>query len=131
MAEVDIVKIPNDPNVLPTVEVKFTHANVGGYRLYLWDPANTAAEFVGEGDNTDNKPDKFSLKKPASGLNGYTIYLEAGISSANPGGTFSSNNESQYSVIVEIGPNTIGSKTYPGQLKDGRAAEVRFIGLQH
>ena len=58
-------KIPIKPNGgTVTVEIAFGFAQVGAYNLLLWNKAGTISKKLGEGVNTDNIPDTFTLPKP-------------------------------------------------------------------
>lgn len=111
----------------PRIEVIFGHANVGGYRLFRWDANGQNPVQIGEGKNTDPKPDIFFIGPDARDLNGHFVSIEAKIvTPADPPGP------GPYSVIVETtqdgSPSNGGRQVYDGQLDaNGVAAELQYL----
>lgn len=76
--------IPIKPTGGPiTVEIAFGFAQVGAYTLKLWFPSGQG-KILGEGVNTDNEPDIFTLPKPAKVNVGRILDCVATILSPNP-----------------------------------------------
>ncbi len=77
-------KIPIRPTGGPvTVEIAFGFAQVGAYTLKLWMQSGQG-KVIGEGVNTDNEPDEFTLPKPARVNIGRILDCVATIISPNP-----------------------------------------------
>lgn len=68
-----------------SVEITFGFAQVGAYTLVIWNPAGTAKRMLGEGVNTDQVPDVYTLPQPITGDNGSIVDCVATILAANPG----------------------------------------------
>ncbi len=66
-----------------TVEIAFGFAQVGAYTLKLWYQSGQG-KIIGEGVNTDNKPDVFTLPKPAKSNIGRILDCVATVISPNP-----------------------------------------------
>ncbi|HXF99523.1 MAG TPA: hypothetical protein VNL69_02000 [Bacteroidota bacterium] len=77
-------KIPIDPaGGAVTVEIAFGFAQVGAYTLKLWYQSGQG-KILGEGVNTDNKPDVFTLPKPVKSNIGRILDCVATVLSPNP-----------------------------------------------
>ena len=64
----------------PDVEVVIGFAQLGKYRLILWDSSGTNPQVIGEGLNVDEVEDRFGLGD-AGTLNGRILSVESHISS--------------------------------------------------
>jgi hypothetical protein len=77
-------EIPISPSGGPvTVEIAFGFAQVGAYTLKLWYQSGQG-KVIGEGVNTDNTPDVFTLPKPAKSNIGRILDCVATVLSPNP-----------------------------------------------
>lgn len=63
-----------------SVEVLFGFANVGVYRIFLWDPAQRPTP-VAFGDNVDAEPDLHALPAAPADLSAHQLSYEAQIES--------------------------------------------------
>lgn len=77
-------KIPINPSGgAITVEIAFGFAQVGAYTLKLWYTSGQG-KILGEGVNTDNEPDVFTLPKPAKSNVGRILDCVATVLAPNP-----------------------------------------------
>ncbi len=68
-----------------TVEIVFGHVQVGAYAVVLWDKKGRSREKLGEGINTDQIPDVYSLPHPNLSNDGGILDCTATILGGNPG----------------------------------------------
>jgi hypothetical protein len=68
-----------------SVEVSFGYVQVGAYALMLWDKKGKGKNKLGEGINTDDVPDIYTLPKPSANNDGAILDCLATILGGNPG----------------------------------------------
>jgi hypothetical protein len=68
-----------------TVEIMFGYVQVGAYALVLWDKSGRVKKKLGEGINTDQVADVYTLPRPNSGNDGSILDCLATILGGNPG----------------------------------------------
>jgi hypothetical protein len=68
-----------------TVEVVFGYMQVGAYSVVVWDKSGKAKKKIGEGVNTDQVQDLYTLPPPVSGYEGRILDCMATILGASPG----------------------------------------------
>ena len=68
-----------------TVEVSFGYVQVGAYALMLWDKKGKGKRKLGEGINTDDVPDVYTLPRPNASNSGAILDCLATILGGNPG----------------------------------------------
>jgi hypothetical protein len=97
MADTDIVTtVRVDGTGGPvTVDVLFGFANIGVYRIFLWDAARTPTQ-VAFGDNVDHEPDVHVLPVAAADLKTRQLSYEMQIESAAIGAG------QMYSVLLRV-----------------------------
>lgn len=75
-----------DPKGGPvTVEVVFGYVQVGAYAVVLWNMEGKSRRKLGEGINTDQIPDVYSLPSPVGNNNRAILDCTATILGGNPG----------------------------------------------
>lgn len=104
-----------------TVEIAFGYAQVGAYTLLLWNKAGTANKKLGEGINTDNVPDEFSLPKPVKNNIGKILDCVATVlaPSVQPGARY------RVDMIVKQNGLERGREFYEGDLQ-ARSVSIRL-----
>jgi hypothetical protein len=98
-----------------TVEVVFGHVQVGAYALALWDKKGRRKRKIGEGINTDQVADTYTLRQPISENNGAIIDCMATVLGGNTGPT------ERYRVDMIVSQ---------GGVECGRQSEEGILGSQ-
>jgi hypothetical protein len=68
-----------------TVEIVFGYVQVGAYAVVLWNTEGKSRRKLGEGINTDQVPDVYSLPSPIADNDGSILDCTATILGGNPG----------------------------------------------
>jgi hypothetical protein len=103
------------------IEISFGYAQVGAYKLYLWDSSGKKKTELGEGMNTDNVPDIYTLEKPLEEYNSRIVDCVTDVISPTP------QDGEKYSVNLSIQQNgiEIGKESDTGDL-DAKTMRVRL-----
>ena len=120
-----IIRLKADGGV-PEVEVVFGQAQIGNYVCYRWrNPGSTLGETIAQGNNVDDRPDRFSLGDRPSALKdnvlGFSILIQS--PSPGPGQLFS------YAILITQDGAGVpgGSIRRSGPLGDSALAFLEYV----
>ena len=120
-----VIHLKSDGGV-PEVEVVFGQAQLGNYACSRWrTPSSTTAETIAQGNNVDDRPDRFSLGDPPPALKdnvlGFSILIQA--ASPGPGQLFS------YAILIRQDGAVVpgGSIRRSGPLGDSALAFLEYV----
>ena len=105
-----------------TVEVSFGYVQVGAYALMLWDKKGKSKRKLGEGINTDDVPDVYTLPEPSASNEGAILDCLATILGGSPG----ANERYRVDVIVNQGGAECGRQFDEGVLS-AKSVSTRLV----
>lgn len=104
-----------------TVEIPFGYAQAGAYTLVLWDATGSKKQQIGEGVNTDQIPDLYTLPQPNSNNDGCILDCVATVVAPNP----RPGEQFRVDMIVRQDGQELGREFDEGPI-DGKSVSTRL-----